>query len=507
MRLVAATAPLLLVLVAPAAAAGLPAPQIVQGRLTSGHPAAAALLSGPDVPRAALTCTGTLIGCRTVLTAAHCVCAGTGAHCQGGDAPDPTGWSVFFQHAGFARVERISVHPGADFPVHDLAILHLAAAVTGIEPARLAEQTPADGTTATIVGFGRPGGRSQDYGLKRDGDVTIGACGSGVDDATSVCWRFDGTGSNTCQGDSGGPLFAASGGAPVLAGVTSGGLRSDCGRGDEGHDTSVAAHRAWVELQAGDTGGGACGGLAPAGAEGATVRAFEGFLEAETPVQEHAVDVPAGTALLRVALNAGDRQQADFRLAVRAGDRPTPQAADCVATGSGRFAACEIAAPAAGTWWIAVSRVGGAGGYQATATTFAPRAAGEQPAAGCEAGRVEVLRASYGDRLRMLARVHGREGLADPSGGDLGVVLDDGRQRLALAVPAVEGRWSGARSARGVWRWRGDAGGLRAIRVRDRSWRGHWLVRIRGARVPGLRTLVRGRTRVELWLTGRCLGE
>ena len=75
------------------------------------------------------------------------------------------------------------------------------------------QQTPpAPGAMDTIVGFGRAGGDSQDYGLKRVATVTTAACVDDISDLTSVCWQFAGPGGNTCNGDSGGPLFTDAGG-------------------------------------------------------------------------------------------------------------------------------------------------------------------------------------------------------------------------------------------------------------------------------------------------------
>ncbi len=52
---------------------GTPAPRIVNGTLTSLYPSVGALLSPGDPHFATLLCSGTLIGCHTFLTAAHCM--------------------------------------------------------------------------------------------------------------------------------------------------------------------------------------------------------------------------------------------------------------------------------------------------------------------------------------------------------------------------------------------------------------------------------------------------
>src|SRR5262245_9633061 len=106
---------------------------IVYGSLSAQYPAAGALLVGDDPTKAVSMCSGVLIGCQTFLTAAHCVCTGDGAGCQGSGAPKASGSLVFFQNAGFFRVASIVVHPDYHFPwAGDLAVLRLATPVTGI---------------------------------------------------------------------------------------------------------------------------------------------------------------------------------------------------------------------------------------------------------------------------------------------------------------------------------------------------------------------------------------
>ena len=59
-----------------AGAAGRLRPQIVNGIVTSDLPSVGLLLDATD---GLGVCTGTLIGCRTFVTAAHCVCPGDAA--------------------------------------------------------------------------------------------------------------------------------------------------------------------------------------------------------------------------------------------------------------------------------------------------------------------------------------------------------------------------------------------------------------------------------------------
>ncbi len=85
-------------------------------------------------------CSGTLIGCQTFLTAAHCVCtipgvaALDGAQCNASPAQlDPARFLVFFQHAGSFRVAGVTVNPGyIPDTASDLALLRLTSPVEEI---------------------------------------------------------------------------------------------------------------------------------------------------------------------------------------------------------------------------------------------------------------------------------------------------------------------------------------------------------------------------------------
>jgi hypothetical protein len=219
---------------------------IVNGDLTHSYPSAGALLTGAGPDASQLQCSGTLIGCDTFLTAAHCVCPGNGGDCQSPTPVEP--FRVFFQHAGFFEVTAVRVHPGFNFPDNDVAVLTLERPVAGITPTPLQDAAPGLGTEGTIVGFGRTGGSDFTYGLKYEGPVTTGTCPGGIDPSGKVCWTFNGTGdANTCNGDSGGPLYFSTGGVTRVGGITSGGIDSSCLAGDNSYDNDVFTYKAFIE--------------------------------------------------------------------------------------------------------------------------------------------------------------------------------------------------------------------------------------------------------------------
>jgi len=371
-------------------AAGERLPRIVNGVLAWDPPAVGALLctaggdacvpdsGSPPVPSPPLSwCTGTLIGCETFLTAAHCVCGPrTGVECNDDFPRDPSRYRVFLQHAGSVEVAGIVVHP--DFVpgglVNDVAVLQLAVPVTGIHPAVPNDLgTPGFGSSGTIVGFGRSATGLSDFGLKRAGAVVTADCGGILNDG-HVCWSFEepvgppGGDSSTCQGDSGGPLFVDLGEGPVIAGLTSRSAPATCSPPALSIDQDVSAVLDFIVAEAGDDLGQTCGGF-PAVGEGATVSyELSGTLNAGASSAAHQFSLDPGASELRVALNAfEDDGLADFDVYVRAGAPATPAQHDCAIDDEGQFGGCSLASPAAGPWHVLVTRVAGAGAYQVTA--------------------------------------------------------------------------------------------------------------------------------------------
>ena len=353
-----------------------PSPRIVNGVLESQWPTAGALLAGPNPATASAICSLTLIGCETVLTAAHCVCGKfeNGQNCT----PNPSSYSVFLQHAGFFNVSSISLRADYNFPVADVAVLKLAAPVSGIAPTPIINtaQSPPFGTPGTIVGFGTRGGASDDSGLKRSGDVVTASCTSGVSNQTSVCWNFEnpvgppGTDSNTCFGDSGGPLYIDFGSGPVVAGVTSGGDNPTCLALDASFDANVHFYRSWIQAEGGaDLSNTTCGTISQVESPGATVQSASGTLSNSNPDDMHAFTAPVGVTLLRFAMNA-DNDRNDFDLFVKAGSPPTTGDFDCKQNGRGQLGFCEFASPPSGSWFVLIDRSSGAGEYQITVTAF-----------------------------------------------------------------------------------------------------------------------------------------
>ena len=188
-------------------------------------------------------CTATVIGPRTLLTAAHCVASET--------APHTLLSPVNYYPDGFdgRRISAVAVVVHPDFAganKADFAVVRLAEDV-GAAPARLATQAPRVGEGVELVGFGKTSETSADFGTRREATTTVGLV-----DAQTM--RFFGASNglgNLCNGDSGGPTFVTRAGQVYLIGVHSS-KGGTCGQ--EGNDMRVDAFLSWiVDAAQGDT--------------------------------------------------------------------------------------------------------------------------------------------------------------------------------------------------------------------------------------------------------------
>jgi trypsin len=377
-----------------AQALGTRHPRIVNGLISSDFPAAGALLLNEykDQPISENAgeswCTGTLIGCQTFLTAAHCV----------EEESDPGYYTVFLQHGGFYSVQSLAMHPDYDpFSLtSDVAVLKLGEAVTGITPQPLPQSDPlllisgSGVQPGTIVGFGRSGGDSEDYGLKRYGEVQVDYCSSladvGFENPELLCWIFEkplgapGQDSNTCNGDSGGPLFMELDGEQVVAGITSWGSGDDCLPVDESVDSNVYYFRSFIEQELGSDPTSACGSIPVVGSNSVAVVASEGLLSGSSSSATHDYEAQAGGDVLRFGLNSLDDGAFDADIFVRHGGTATPQDYDCKSDGWSSYGFCGLGSPAGGEWSVFVQSYGGTGQYQLTASLFGTTRSGLVPA-------------------------------------------------------------------------------------------------------------------------------
>lgn len=238
---------------------------IVGGSSYSGLPAVGAITY-----RGSQHCTGTLIGARKVLTAAHCLEGVNVNQLRFVIGPNA------YQPQYSLRVASVTPHPAYNSYAltNDIGYLTLSSDAP-VAPMKVLGNMSNSfvGEPLFFVGYGVTNGATQSgAGLKR-------AVWMDVSRVDSTTFRYNDPGKNTCSGDSGGPAFyQTAAGDLAVAGVTSYG---DWYCTQYGVDTRVDTYVSFLGVTpAGSGGGGSSGGTAG----GCGQETYEGRCSGDTVV-------------------------------------------------------------------------------------------------------------------------------------------------------------------------------------------------------------------------------
>ena len=179
---------------------------IIGGATDNGDPCVVALFVHAPGATSGSLCTGTVIGARTVLTAAHCVSpvtVGTGQVFEILSGTTLTGTRVVASSTTYNPAWNVNNLFGG----HDIGIVHSSATLPFPVCGRGAVNV---GQTVRLVGYGTNTHANTGSGTKRQ--VTVSIVGS-----NGVLIQDGNSNQQTCHGDSGGPAFQGSN----VVGVTS----------------------------------------------------------------------------------------------------------------------------------------------------------------------------------------------------------------------------------------------------------------------------------------------
>ena len=332
---------------------------------------AGSIFEGPSVESAELVCSGVLVACDTVLTAAHCL--------KYRHAAENRFW-LFFQHMGVHEVDHEEIiffcddnHcPGQSEKYYDLALLRL------ISPSNRQSMVPKAKTTfeshevvTRFLGFGIRLPWLDNHNLKRLTSIQLRDCDSPSPDAQIFCSDLDNDVPTPCHKDSGGPLYAVlKGGEQSLLGIA---IRTGVGcRSGQAvyNDITSPIVQSWLRNRIGEKAN-QCSKITRSAAE--IISEPEGWLDETSSVWELKFNVTSDLDQLLVTMNhapganlGGMHNDFDLELSSPANDSAS-LLIYCDNTWK-LLSVCRVPSPAPGTWKARVIRKHGEGHFQLVAT-------------------------------------------------------------------------------------------------------------------------------------------
>ncbi|CAN5903186.1 hypothetical protein BH11MYX4_BH11MYX4_20180 [soil metagenome] len=220
-----------------------------ESAITNGAPDGGHLAVGALFASAGFQCSATLVGTRTVLTAAHCI------------APGVTGYRFVVEGRSFEAAS-VTPHPLYDPSSEraDVGVVMLAEAPPA-PPMSLSPDAPVVGLPITIVGLGCPDGTAKGcvQGTRRVARNVVDTVTG--DEIVFTTRAGDADAGGHCDGDSGGPALAAAGEQEVVVGVNTWGAIGCHGANRDarvdtvlawlastsGGDVRIAPHGSWLQ--------------------------------------------------------------------------------------------------------------------------------------------------------------------------------------------------------------------------------------------------------------------